>query len=334
MIKWNLVREIWEQNSRPSSAALLNILTTLGYKTDGGSVRRYIRKWKKTEYDALSEQAQTSEAEFGHNLWNLCKTESGARKKQRLTAPHVITIKTDKPIAIPFIADQHLGSYEVDYERAERDAKEIADTPNMYTVFGGDSIDNFIKLAISSAMLESTTTPSEQLQLLEYYLSLFKGKILAIVSGNHELWLKDMTSFDLYKHIINTKIIQTYEPYTAKIDLYVNNINYKIMIRHKYRFNSSFNLTHTVKRMYDMCDYSFDIGIVCHHHRATFEPFEKHSQTRWAVRTGTYKTYDDFASKIGFANAKNEILPTAILYPDQKKIEMVGSIAAAKKLIA
>ena len=331
MHNWSKLKELWEKNKRPSSRAFQKILKDLGHDVDDGAIRKYMRKWKKEEYDSASKKAQQGNSEFGKNLWEFCKAESATRADITLTNPHVVSVDAKSPIGVAFIADQHLGSYYVDYDKAEADAKLVADTPNMYAIFGGDSIDNFIKLAISSAMLESTAPPAEQLKLLEYYLSMFKGKILAMVSGNHELWMKEMTSFDIYKHIL--KVVPTYEPFAAKIDLYVGLIEYKIMIRHKYRFNSSFNLTHTVKRMYDMCDYPFDIGVICHHHQATYEPFSKHGQTRWAVRTGTYKITDEFASKIGFPPPNNKIVPTAILYPDEKKIEMVGSIEAAAKLI-
>ena len=335
-VDWKLVKDIWEKNQHPSSRKLLTILQALKIKTDDGTIRTHVRKWRNEIYQNELKVKEKYKQNIGEHLWDFCTSESKIRQQRLSYNPSVITLNTKKPVAIAFIADQHLGSYDVDYEQAAKDAIDIANTPNMYAVFGGDSIDNFIKLSISSAMLESPTAPSEQIELLEYYFAMFKGKILALVSGNHELWLKEISSFDLYKHIANTKIVPTiYAPFIARLEIFVNDISYRVMLRHKYRFNSSFNLTHSVKRMYDMSDYQFDIGVVCHHHKATFEPFQKHGEQRWAVRTGTYKTYDSFAAKIGFNGiTENNMIPIAILYPNSKKIEMVGSVEAAKKLIS
>jgi len=86
--------------------------------------------------------------------------------------------------------------------------------------------------------------------------------------------------------------------------------------------------------MWEMGSFDFDIGVVCHHHEATFESFFKHNQQRWAVRTGTYKTYDEYSDKVGFGGTTvNHLLPTAIFSPYTKKVEMVGSIDSAIKLI-
>src|SRR5512146_1839854 len=99
-----------------------------------------------------------------------------------------------------------------------------------------------------------------------------------------------------------------------------------------YRFNSQFNLTHTVKRMWEMGEDKFDIGVVCHHHELSIEPFYKHGQQIWAARPGSYQVDSAYNRRMGFNKCKPSC-PTFILFPDAHEILGFPDIRQAANIL-
>ena len=240
--------------------------------------------------------------------------------KNRLTAVD----DTKKYIGIGFIADIHLGNDGVLYRLAEAHGELIAKTDNCYAVLGGDAIDNFINQKILPAMLASTTSPKGEIYLLEKYLSFFGDNIMAMISGNHERWTKEITGLDFISGIAKDNKIM-YSPEDFFITVKLGEIEYEIYIRHKYRFNSSFNQTHSVKQMLRLSDYTFDIGVVCHHHEPAIETGIWKQKKRVYIRPGSYKIADTFSRKIGF-NKAVAIMPFVVLDPFKKNMTAIDSI--------
>lgn len=92
-----------------------------------------------------------------------------------------------KEIELHPLADLHLGDAHSDWELIQGELKHIMETPNAYCILGGDLMDSAIKSSIGD-IYEANIQPMEQLQQC---VKIFKpladaGKILAVVSGNHE----------------------------------------------------------------------------------------------------------------------------------------------------
>ena len=233
-------------------------------------------------------------------------------------------IVTRRPIALAFASDQHFSTSEpVDVERAFEDAELIQQTPGMYAILGGDGADNHIKHR--SAMVNKRSAPSEEWRLYDHYLRVLGHKILAMVSGNHDDWTKDFAGIDM-AGMLATRHKLHYAPdevclsvqLTGKPDAEPSQ-SYVVKLRHQYRFNSTLNVGHTVKRMYDMGGDPFDVGVVCHHHEAHVETFERHGATRWALRPGSYQVQTSYGRRYGF-NPAHPTCPVAILWPDERRI--------------
>jgi len=226
-----------------------------------------------------------------------------------------VRIDDSHPVAISFISDQHIRqSGPIDLTRMREDAELIAATPGMYAFLGGDGVDNHIKHR--SAMVQGGTAVKKDWEFYDHYLSMFgESSIIAMVSGNHDDWTRDFAGIDMVDRLAKARRIH-YHPDEVLCKLSVNGILYTIKLRHQYRFNSTFNLGHTIKRLWEMGDDDFHIGVVCHHHEAHMETFNKHGVARVGFRPGAYQLGNTYTRRYGF-KMNNPTCPTVILWPDQ-----------------
>jgi hypothetical protein len=249
----------------------------------------------------------------------------------------LINIDTDLPIGVVFLADMHVGARGTALRQMRLDAELIRNTTGLYAILGGDGWDNHIKHL--AAIIASDTTPSEQIKMFAYYLSIFEQKILAMISGNHEAWTKALAGIDVVQHLAQQRAI-VYSKDGLKITLRVGLQDYRIYIRHKTRFNSPMNPSHTIKRLYDYGDWPFDVGVRGDEHEANIEKFRRHGQQRWAVRVGSYQAYSDFAEIHGFPRANVEagkprpLCPTLIFYPNERRIDGFDNLHDAVEVLA
>jgi len=212
----------------------------------------------------------------------------------------------------------------------EDDAKHISNTDNFYAILCGDMMDNHI--LIQEAMLNSNSSPKLQWKLFKHYLNIFKDKILCSISGNHEYWTKKIAGLDLLENYFQG-INVLYGSHSYLLDVkFPNGFNVKIKVRHKYRFNSSDNLTHCVKKMLKEGADDFDIGVIAHHHQSEITKFYYKGKERIAVRIGTYLLYDTYADKSGFENSTNN-MPVVIINPATQQLSFCWDVKEAKEII-
>jgi hypothetical protein len=167
--------------------------------------------------------------------------------------------------------------------------------------------------------------------LFDYYLSIFSEKIIALVSGNHDLWADQIAGIDMVAWIAKQRKL-CYAPDEARIDLTVGKTLYKLAVRHQYRFNSSLNLLHTVKRWWAHGEAPFDIGAVCHHHDPAIESFTFHGQECWGCRPGAYQITSAYSRQYGY-NSTSPRCPSFVLFPDERRILGFVDIRGALKTL-
>jgi hypothetical protein len=228
-----------------------------------------------------------------------------------------IEIPDDRPIGVSFISDQHIATRGPAQLRAMRqDAEKGRETDGLYAVMGGDGPDNHIKHL--AAMLAAGSKVSEQWALYDHYLGMFGPKILAMISGNHDDWTADMAGVNMVAALAKQRKIH-YSPDEVVIRLSLGGQPYRLAIRHQYRMNSSFNLTHACKQWLRMGQDDWDVGVVCHHHDAAAEAFQHHGLTRWAARPGSYQVTSGYSRRYGYNHSK-PTCPTFILFPGERRI--------------
>jgi len=263
-------------------------------------------------------------------LWRAAEIENEVRCAQAQYEGQFNASLGSGPVAVTFVADQHIANGEpTDLVRMREDAELIAVTDGMFAILGGDGIQNHIKHR--AAVVNSRSTPKDQYKLYNHYLGLLAPKILALISGNHDNWTKQTAGVDVVQMLADQNKI-FYTPDRAYVNAQVGAENYMLAIRHQYRFNSSTNQTNTVKRWWDMGEVNFDIGVICHHHEASIEPFDRHGITRWAARPGSYQITSAYSRQYGF-NLTRPTCPTFILYGDRRHIVGFNDVRDAVKFL-
>lgn len=223
----------------------------------------------------------------------------------------------DEPIGIAFISDQHIApGTPVDMARMRADAEYVRDTPNMFALLAGDGVDNHI--LIRSAMMAARSQPGDQYSLFQYYLGIFAEKILALCSGNHDAWTDQVGGIDMIQWISQHHKL-CYSPAAFSLDITVGGQLYKIVTRHQYRYNSSFNMTHAVKQLLRLGEEEFDIGCIGHHHEPADESAIYRGLQRWFCRPGSYQITSSYTRQYGW-NSTYPTCPTVILWPGKRDI--------------
>jgi len=242
-----------------------------------------------------------------------------------------LTIDDDRPVGIAFPSDWHIGDIGTDHELLQEHCAVLADTDGMNTIVGGDAVNNFIHPKITDAA-RADLPPDMQYR---WAASLFKIlKPLAVNYGNHDQWTEQFAGINALADIA-TQQAAICTASGAEMRLRIGSQTYIAYRQHRYRYGSSFNLTHTVKRLWEMGPCDFDIGIVDHQHVPAIEMFYKHARPKVAIRAGTYKTRDAWARDKGFYGARIGV-PIVFLWPDRWHMQawpQVDDVAGACKYL-
>jgi predicted phosphodiesterase len=123
------------------------------------------------------------------------------------------------------IADVHYGS--ISHQKQEWDAfvRMITEDEQAYLILGGDLINNNTRSSVGSPF-DDTVRPREQKARMAEYLEPIKGKILCMVSGNHERRsLKDADDDPTYDIACKINIEDVYRPNAAFVRVAVGERN-------------------------------------------------------------------------------------------------------------
>ena len=228
------------------------------------------------------------------------------------------TIKTQQPILVVFLGDLHVGSVFTRYTKLYRLLKKLSKYDNVFLVNGGDTVDNFLPNRHPEGSFEVIMPPAAQKILVEKLFETCKDKWLVMLRGDHEnfSWITDNFDFAAY---LAEKMNCPYLGWGGFLDLKVGRVTYRLCLRHRYRYNSSFNLTHTAKRMREQLGDG-DIFVVFHGHQAAVEHMMLlDGKDRIFIRTGAAKMTDNFAQKLGFPHS-DFVVPAVKLNPKKRKM--------------
>lgn len=96
--------------------------------------------------------------------------------------------------------------------------------------------------------------------------------------------------------------------------------SYHIAARHQYaRFNSSMNMSHSVKQWYNFGNSTFDCGAIAHNHDPCVETAIRHGQPIVLVRNGSYQISSGYSRDLGFQDSQ-PFSPVVIFFPGERKM--------------
>jgi predicted phosphodiesterase len=237
----------------------------------------------------------------GAALWEMqtAISERTIRERKHTTYRHLY-FDGEAPIIVCLPSDLHLGAPGTDHARILADQQLIAATPRCYQINGGDVFDNAIKHR--GQMLASDSRPTREIMLLEHLLDLAGHTYIGVVSGNHDDWTLELAGVDVLKMLFRNRNI-IYAPSRLHLTLHVGDAEYRVMVTHKYRYNSSLNPLHAVQRMLERGQDDFDIGVIGHSHVCATGVFHYKRQRRGAIRPGSYEVASEFLNRHGFDDA-------------------------------
>ena len=282
-------------------------------------------KQPKLKYIDLKQDLTDADME---TIWTALITYQEATKKLSTRQDEIsIEIPTTEPIYITVLADAHIGAIQTRFQQFRDTIEAIASSPNTFMISCGDTVDNYLPSKHSEGQFEAMCPPEIQKRLLEYMYSKLSGRILALIQGDHDEFSHYADDFDWTKHLCE-KFKCANLGFGGFINLKVGQITYKIHARHRYRFSSSLNLTHTVKRMREQVG-DFHIGIVAHNHQAAIEYVQgQDGVIRVFIRPGSFKGADRYARRIGFVDCDcRSMMPTIELFPDRRAMNVYGDIS-------
>ncbi len=258
-------------------------------------------------------------------LWRRAE-EQGARAVRRAREQHKFQwTAPGKHLLLAVVSDLHIApGTPCDFKQMREDAELIRDTPGCYAVLAGDAIDNHIKHR--AAVLAAQSTPDNQYKLFEHYLSILGPKLLVVTSGNHDDWTSHAAGVDVLARIVRDRRV-CYAPDEAWLDITVGGQQYVVAVRHQYRFNSSFNQTHSPKQWLRLGPREFDIGVIGHHHEAAIEQTVYRDRFVWVARPGSYQITSGYARQLGY-NPAIPTCPTFLLAGDEREITGWKSVRA------
>lgn len=246
-----------------------------------------------------------------------------------------IQIKTNaKYIALTVLSDLHLENLNTDLIQMRADFKTLKETPNFFAGFNGDLIDNFAAGPHKEGINEAQLPAKEARMLAGKLFESVKDKMLWMVLGCHDAWDKDGSDYDLPQHIAR-KLDVPYLGAGGDINLKINNVEYMIHSRHKYRGSSGLiNGTGCCKKILTEIDPKFDIVAVSHNHFSEIKTEFYLGKQRCYIRTGSYKREDRYSKRIGFrGNPFNIQIPVVILNTETKEMKVVSGISNAADIL-
>ena len=269
-------------------------------------------------------------------VWDSIQDFQGALEEKSIEQNLVnIRIKTNKWIGVAFQGDLHIGNMATDYKTMRKHGAMIAKTDDLYLILNGDYCDNYIPSSHVAGMFEALFPPAIQKNLAKDYIQMLKSKVLALISGCHDLWGMKAADFDLTEYLAKHGEA-AYLGNGGIINLTVGKVTYKLSMRHKYRFNSADNPTSTVKKMFEKSG-GFDVGVISHNHIACIEECTKEgldgNLKRLFIRAGTYKVHDKYGSEMGFGKSDISV-PVVLFSPDRRDIRGFQSLEEGIQFLA
>lgn len=333
----------YPDSSNMQIAKILIETSKIFKNTDSDTLRRAISEVRRSEdYNRNYRKRQVGKSlivddkkigtvnyeEFAEHLIERQKLHASASYSQDFAEIKIRT-KHDRIILLN-LADIHIGSIGTDYKLLLDFTKFIKEHDNIFVALYGDMIDNFVKFRNVLAMHQQVLNPEQQSDFFESWLKDIKHKVLFSTWGNHEEFSERAEGRNIIKRILNRNCI--YFNGIGSANLKINKIEYKLAFTHKTRYNSSFNVTHGLKRLAQMDIPDADIYVAGDTHNPAFEVAFQRGKKQAYLKLGTLKTNDGY-SKRYFSYFTSSAMPCVILDTKEKLFTPYYTIEEALRFV-
>jgi predicted phosphodiesterase len=215
-----------------------------------------------------------------------------------------VEIPDSKPALLVLVSDCHLGNRHTDYARARADAELIRDTPGVYGAILGDLVDSWINPKLLGLQRESPVPYADELALMESWLSMMAPKLVAVVSGNHDLRTYEQAGLDLLQRAL-ANVRTLYDQHEIRFRMTLGPASWRWKLRHAWPRRSQYNETHGPEFDAKFNDGEWDIAVGGHTHAPTvLREFYDHAydhKLKLAVQLGSYELDSALGRKLGLS---------------------------------
>lgn len=293
------------------------------------------RVWRRlrTQYDGVMCDPPTADEDF-ETLFTAVAAHAEA---QRTTDPdqtfHAVHWG-NKPCGLLWTADWHVGSQWCDYIRLRTDLEEIGawrrehGLDALHLAHGGDGWDGYLTgNAARSGLYETTETRVDRQELLFLGLAKLAGSWDFLLYGCHPSWTLTQAGRDSLAPLAK-ELLAVDGGFGMEVEVTVGAQQYRLVLRHKARGESSLNTTNVQRRMDD--DFGCgpageraDVVALAHLHNTDLQKRTKAGRRVVYLRAGSYKGGTIYDRGIGATLHKDTAdfgNPLVIFLPEEHRI--------------
>jgi len=246
-----------------------------------------------------------------------------------------VEIDTDKPVAVVYTADWHLGDAYTDHRQWLRDIETITCHPYVKMLDLGDDRQNARSFKTLSAVLGQAISPPLQARMMMGIVDELteKDKLIAKVSGNHDEEFDERIFGEALQNYLLSKMKAVRFKNKGLLNIKVGNQCYFNLLFHKSRFSSFMRSVHGSYRAYQL-DYPAEIVAGGHDHQPGFELLYHYMLAKEAgmdfggetylLKVGTYQ--DSIYGRKYFSNGGFPWNGLVIFWPNEHKKAFFPSI--------
>lgn len=229
----------------------------------------------------------------------------------------------DLPTGVAFMSDIHAGASGVDYARFRSDLDVIANTDGLYTIINGDLLENAKVMSKAGNALyhAAFANPREQYLYVRTRLSTIKGKILAILAGNHDSRDAMYAGIDRLPELCRYLDVPYATEAGMTVYLTVAGHTYTIVAKHDYGGKSNITKTNSARRLWTEWPHSWqtaDVIALAHLHECNVSmQYQRGQEVVW-LRSGAYKIHDEYALSKGYKSTYG--VPIVVFWPRSRKM--------------
>lgn len=312
---YNKAKEIVEANNRLLSEGYTKtqIASVLGYYGEFGRSTlskdlkkaeqkfnfkiSYPKNTRKSNLDVLEYPKVVSKNPDVKELWVKRLEESKRNKKhEESKRSMIIKVNESKPIGLVLFGDPHIDDPCCNVERLLSDV-DICETYNgIYGINIGDSTNNWVG-KLTALYAKQETTQEQSYLLLEDLIK--RVPWLFIVNGNHDAWNENYASTLASLH----NVLNFDDEVNVRLQ-FNNGKEFKIHSRHNYTGASQWNNAQGIIKWARTRGDNYDLLIGGHKHSCGYtQAVAKHNgeyHIYHCEQLGSYKQYDDYATKGGW----------------------------------
>lgn len=230
-----------------------------------------------------------------------------------------VALHTEGPFGIALIGDPHIDNPGCNLELLLEHTELIAKTPGLYGLCVGDVQDGWVG-RLARLWAHQGISAAESQVLVDGWLAMFKGKLVALVEGNHDCWVHGVTGGSPLAWIQSHAGTVT-QAHGVRLRISTDDgQTVTINARHDFPGRSQYNAAHGPNKslLFGCRD---DVAVAGHTHEFGIG-VRLNPETRapmHAVRLGSYKHSDEYAAQLGLLD--NNVTECAVLMVDPSETD-------------